>query len=143
LLNEFILTLFSPVFPDTMVNPGAFQGTRRAFLVEQKPAYATAVDEGYAVDCLADIQRRYFKRFPVDLDHNVEPSPEDLAAVDDNQPDAELQIPDPDVMPEAEYAATKEAFDARRKLVAFRKEVRDDARLITCPHRWLIFTFDL
>lgn len=118
-----------------MVNPGAFQGTRRAFLVEQKPAYAAAVDGAYAADCLADIQRRYFKRFPVDLDHNVEPSPEDLAAVDNNQPDAELQIPDPGVMPGAEYAAAKEAFDARKKLIAFRKEVRDDASLITCPHR--------
>jgi hypothetical protein len=117
-----------------MVNPGAFQGTQRAFLVEQKPAYDAAVDGGYAADCLADIQQRYFKRFPVDLDHNVEPLPEDLAAVDDNQPDAELKIPDPDVMPKVEYAAAKEAFDARRKLVTFRKEVHDDASLITCPY---------
>jgi len=44
-----------------MVNPGAFQGTRLTFLVDQQPAYAATVAGNYVSDCVADIQRRYFK----------------------------------------------------------------------------------
>jgi hypothetical protein len=106
-----------------MVNPGAFQGTRRTFLIEQKPVYATAVAGNYAADCLIDIQRRYFKCYPVDLDHSTEPSPEHLAAVDDNATDPEPPSPDPDAMSEEEDSQAKADFDARRNLVEYRREV--------------------
>lgn len=113
-----------------MVNPGAFRGTRRSFLVEQKHGYAAAVSGAYAGDFVADIQRRYFKRYPVDLDHNTEPAPEHLAAVDDNAADPEVPSPDQDAMPEDEYLKAKQSFDSRRKVIEFRKEV--GAFLVTC-----------
>lgn len=73
-----------------MVNPGSFSGRRKAFLDAQKETYAAAVAAGHINDTVADIQRRYFKRFPVTLLHSEEPSEEYLAAVDDDAPDPEL-----------------------------------------------------
>ncbi|KAF8163969.1 hypothetical protein BJ912DRAFT_838852, partial [Pholiota molesta] len=72
-----------------MVNPGAFSGTRKAFLAAQSALYADAVTANHTADTVADIQRRYFKRYPISLSHTVEPSAESLAQVDDNAPDEE------------------------------------------------------
>ncbi|KDR74719.1 hypothetical protein GALMADRAFT_48139, partial [Galerina marginata CBS 339.88] len=72
-----------------MVNPGAFRGSRKEFLMGEKPAYSAGVVGGYAADALAVIQRRYFKRYPVGLPHSEEPTDEHLAAVDDDSPDPE------------------------------------------------------
>ena len=118
-----------------MVNPGAFQGTWCAFLMEQKPLYAAAITGNYAAKCLTDIQQCYFKHYPVDLDYNIKPSPEDLTAVDDDKPDVEPQIPDQSSMCEAEFALVMKAFDAWKKVIEFCKEVRDDAFCITCSHQ--------
>jgi hypothetical protein len=115
-----------------MVNPGAFQGMCRTFLIEQKPLFSAAVSGNYAADCLADIQCRYFKCYPVDLDHDTEPSPEHLSAVDDNVADPEPQITDPDSIPEDEYLQIKNDFDARRKIIEFQREVRNVSHLIMC-----------
>ena len=95
-----------------MVNPGAFRGSRYEFLREQKPTYAAAVADNCAADCLVEIQRRYFKRYPIDLEHNKEPSREHLDAVNDNAPDPEKPCPDPDAMSEEDYQLAMEAFDA-------------------------------
>ena len=46
----------------------------------EKEAYSQAVDEGYIAECTAKIQRRFFKRFPIDLPDEVEPTPEELAS---------------------------------------------------------------
>ena len=50
-----------------MVNPGTFRGLRKEFLLGEKATYSEAVTGGYAADALANIQRRYFKRFPPEL----------------------------------------------------------------------------
>ncbi|KDR70603.1 hypothetical protein GALMADRAFT_214374 [Galerina marginata CBS 339.88] len=50
---------------------------------------AHQVTSGYAKDMLMLIQRRYFKRYPLDLPHEDEPSAEHLAAINDNEPDPE------------------------------------------------------
>ncbi|KJA12838.1 hypothetical protein HYPSUDRAFT_119402, partial [Hypholoma sublateritium FD-334 SS-4] len=73
-----------------MVNPGTFKGLRLKFLNDQQALYASAVDGKHINDAVADIQRRYFKRFPVTLPHSDEPTEEFLASVDDNAPDPEL-----------------------------------------------------
>ena len=65
-----------------MVNPGTFRGTRKTFLAGELVAYAAAVEGGFIGDGVALIARRYFKRYPVDLPLDEEPSPEHLAAVD-------------------------------------------------------------
>ncbi|KAF9472823.1 hypothetical protein BDN70DRAFT_780715, partial [Pholiota conissans] len=72
-----------------MVNPGAFQGSRREFLTAQKELYANAVTDNHVADAVADIQRRYFKRYPITLPHTEEPSTESLANVDDNSADSD------------------------------------------------------
>ena len=78
-----------------MVNPGAFKGLRKEFLDSQKELYASAVRDNHVADTVADIQRRYFKRFPVTLSHMQEPTEEFLATVDDNAPDPEFAPPQP------------------------------------------------
>ncbi|KAH7904974.1 hypothetical protein BJ138DRAFT_1118904 [Hygrophoropsis aurantiaca] len=53
----------------------------------EREAYACAVKEGYVGDFLANLIRRYFKRFPYNLPHDQEPTMEFLACVDDDAAD--------------------------------------------------------
>ena len=106
-----------------MVNPGAFIGSRKEFLSSQREAYSAAVAGGYAGDALAQIQRRYFKRYPIDLPHTDEPTPEFLARVDDDAPDPEIREPDKDELSPEEYATAKEELEQRQRLISFRKAV--------------------
>jgi len=107
-----------------MVNPGAFQGSRKDFLLSQKACYMAGVVGGYAADALADIQRRYFKRYPIDLEHNEEPTVEWLSMVDDDAPDEEKAEPDINTLDEEQYTAMVEQLEERRLLLTFRKVVR-------------------
>jgi hypothetical protein len=106
-----------------MVNPGAFQGSRKEFLLGEISSYSAAVAGGYAADALALIQRHYFKRYPVELPHTLEPSPDFLAAVDDDAPDDEIALPDQDKMTEDEYRAAMDRLAERQKLVSCRRAV--------------------
>jgi hypothetical protein len=106
-----------------MVNPGAFGGSRKVFLVSQKPAYSAGMEGGYTGDALAEIQRKYFKRFPIDLAHAEEPSEEWLASVNDESPDPEQIAPDIEVLGEEEYATALETLARRQNLLAFRRAV--------------------
>ena len=76
-----------------MVNPGTFSGLRKAFLDSQQDIYAAAVQGKHVADTVANIQRRYFKRFPITLSHSEEPTKEFFDAVDDDAPDPELKPP--------------------------------------------------
>jgi hypothetical protein len=106
-----------------MVHPGSFKGIHKEFLEQQKPAYADAVIGSYVNDCIADICRRYFKRFLVDLDHDVDPSPEWLAAVDDDKADPEIPGPCEEQMTAEEYGAALREWDKQKTLIGFRKMV--------------------
>lgn len=106
-----------------MVNPGAFRGPRREFLLGEKAAYGQAVMEGYTGEAVANIQRRYFKRFPIDLPHDQDPTPEQLQAVDDEEVEPELEEPDPTKMLPEEFKAALSSLEARQKLIEFRKAV--------------------
>ena len=106
-----------------MVNPGAFRGTRKEFLLSQKAAYAEAVVGGFVADTLANIQRKFFKRYPVDLSHDEEPSEEHLAAVDNNTPDPEVQLPDAEKMTTEEYQDAIRSWDEHGSLIKFCKAV--------------------
>ncbi|KAK7017024.1 hypothetical protein VNI00_018751 [Paramarasmius palmivorus] len=75
------------------MSPSAFKGTRLTFLEAAITAYAIALKEGHGADFLAELVRRYFKRYPPSLPHNEEPSPEHLAAVNDDEPDPEIVPP--------------------------------------------------
>ena len=106
-----------------MVHPGAFRGTRKVFLMAEKATYAAAVQGGYPSDALVDIQRRYFKRYPIDLPHDEEPSAEHLASVDDNAADVEPEEPKEDVLSPEEYAKAMKRMEERNDLIVCRKAV--------------------
>lgn len=108
----------------------AFNGLRLKFMEEQLEGYVTAVVESRENDFVLDVQRRYFKRFPLSLPHDVEPSKESLDTLDDNAPDPEIKEPNQKDMSDEEYKATKNAFDHNCTLLQFRKEVR--GFMITC-----------
>ncbi|PPR07590.1 hypothetical protein CVT26_002260 [Gymnopilus dilepis] len=104
-----------------MVNPGAFRGSHKEFLMSQKPAYAEAVMGGYTADALADIQRKFFKRYPIDLPNDEEPTPEHLAAVDDDAPDPEMEEPNRERLGDAEYEKAMVMMQDRAEKIRFRK----------------------
>lgn len=106
-----------------MPNPGSFLGSRFEFLRAQNRLYAAAVVANTKEECIADIQRRYFKRYPIDLEHNVEPTPEFLASVNDDEADPEVIAPDPNLLSSEEFKKASEAFNERQELVVFRKKV--------------------
>jgi len=93
--------------------------------MNEKPAYREGVVGGYAADALANIQRRYFRRFPIDLPHDQEPTVEWLAGVNDNAPDKEMQITGTDKLSSIELAEAIEELKAKRRLVEYRKAVRN------------------
>ena len=107
-----------------MVNPGAFVGLQRDFMLGEKLAYSEGVKGGFAADALAIIQRRYFKRFPIALADDDEPSAESLEAVNDDEPDPERVAPDPDALNDEEYAAALGEVEQRRRTISYRKAVR-------------------
>ena len=106
-----------------MVNPGAFQGSRKTFLQSQRADYQAGVVGGYAADALAQIQRKYLKRFPINLPHHEEPSPQWLAEVDDDAAGEEDEGPDLDALDERELAAAMKKLEERQELLCFRKAV--------------------
>lgn len=102
-----------------MVNPGSFSGSRKAFLDDQKELYARAVADNHVSDTVADIQRRYFKRYPISLPHDQEPSAEWLAQVDDKAIDPEIPPPEETLNWEEDYAR----YDAQMRGIKARKDV--------------------
>ncbi|KAJ3506986.1 hypothetical protein NLJ89_g6560 [Agrocybe chaxingu] len=104
-----------------MPNPGSFQGLRKEFLIGEKAAYAAAVAGGCTKDALAVIQRRFFKRFPVDLLLDEEPTAEHLAAVNDDEPDPDEESPKEDELTPEKYAEAVERLKERRRQIVYRK----------------------
>lgn len=107
-----------------MVNPGVFHGLRKDFLAGEKVTYSNAVAGNYEKDTIADIQRRFFKRFPVGLPLNEEPSAEHLASVNDADADPDVEGPDETDLTSEECAIARSKLEERAKLIIFRKGVR-------------------
>jgi hypothetical protein len=93
--------------------------------MSQKLDYSAGVTGGYAADALVLIQRKYLKRFPIDLQHNEEPTEEWLASVNDDGPDPDPVPPDIESLSEEDYNAAMKELEERQKLLAFRKAVSD------------------
>ncbi|CAA7268132.1 unnamed protein product [Cyclocybe aegerita] len=83
--------------------------------------YAAGVDGGYAADALANIQRRYFKQYPVSLPHDEEPSEAHLAAVDDDAPDEDLPAPNEETLGAEEYTTAVRQMEEQTKTIISRK----------------------
>lgn len=77
-------------------------------MLDQQTLYAQSVRENWAADCVADVSRRYFNRYPIELDHCTEPTAEWLAQVNDNA-----------VEPDCDFDGNQVLAD----LLVFRKEV--------------------
>ncbi|KDR75957.1 hypothetical protein GALMADRAFT_140529 [Galerina marginata CBS 339.88] len=65
--------------------------------------------------------RRYFKRFPVDLPDEQEPTAEYLAAVDDDAIDPDYEEPDAEKLSPAEYREAMAKLGVRQKTLEFRR----------------------
>ena len=102
-----------------MVNPGSFVSSRAVFLTGEKCVYADAVAQGYTRDVLAIISRRYFKRYLIDLPHDVEPTDEHLASVDDNAICPEDLLLNPNDMTMDDYLAEKLCQEKSAALVDY------------------------
>jgi hypothetical protein len=107
-----------------MVNPGVFHGLRKEFLTGEKVTYSNAVAGNYEKDTIADIQRRFFKRFPVSLPLNEEPSDEHLASVNDADADPDAEEPDETDLTSEDCAIARSKLEERAKLIISRKGVR-------------------
>jgi len=106
-----------------MVNPGTFRGTRKVFLLGQLPAYAKAVEGGYALDGIALISRRYFKRYPVNLPLDEEPTPEHLAGVDDEEIEPDEPPIDPTQLSLEDFIEEELRREERAVLIVYRQAV--------------------
>lgn len=106
-----------------MPNPGTFLGPRGDFLKAQSALYAQAVKDGDINDIVSDIQRRYFKRWPITLPHNEEQTQEWLDKVDDDSPDEDLVPPTMDGMTDEEASKVTEDFAKLMKELKGRKDV--------------------
>ncbi|KJA13205.1 hypothetical protein HYPSUDRAFT_151852, partial [Hypholoma sublateritium FD-334 SS-4] len=93
------------------------------FLDAQKEVYAAAVAENHVNDTVADIQCRYFKRFPLTLSHSEEPTEESLAAVDDDAPDPELSPPRDDGLNPDAYSRAKRVYEFQCRELKMRQAV--------------------
>ncbi|PPQ76848.1 hypothetical protein CVT24_010585, partial [Panaeolus cyanescens] len=98
-----------------MVRPGSFQGKRLEFLMSCEEEYALAHDDGTLDDAIARILQRFFNRFPLEMDNSVEPTDEELAAIDDDQAQPEPVAPDPDLLDEEVFQKQKGAWNERKK----------------------------
>lgn len=90
----------------------------------QRELYAQALKDGDTSDVVADIQRRYFKRWPITLQHNQEQTQEWLDKVDDDAPDDELSEPDVDGMSPEDASKALSDFEALMEELKGRKDVR-------------------
>lgn len=106
-----------------MPNPGSFRGPRGDFLKAQLSVYTDAVKDGHIADTVADIQRRYFLRWPVTLPHDQEQTQEWLDSVDDSAVEEEMVAPNVDGMSPEDAAKALENYGHLVEELKTKKEV--------------------
>lgn len=107
-----------------MVNPGTYIGSCLVFLNGKNEEYANAIKLNIVDDVVAIIQHQYFKRFPITLPLNKEPSSEWLAQVDNDAPDPEILLPKEDNYATSnEYSQAMLNYDELGRELLTRKDV--------------------
>ncbi len=106
-----------------MVNPGAFHGKRKEFLLTKQDSYAQAMKEDGAMEQLANIVHRFLKRFPISMPDNVKPTNSELEHVNDAAPDIEQPVPDESALSAEEYAKEMVVFKSDGEKLTFRQQV--------------------
>ncbi|PPR03500.1 hypothetical protein CVT24_012667 [Panaeolus cyanescens] len=96
-----------------MVNPGAFKGKRKEYMISRKKDYGDAKDAGTIEDCLAEIIQTYFRMFPPDRPFDYEPTDEEITENLEKEY-TDPQLPDPDELNESEYAVEMGKWKERR-----------------------------
>jgi hypothetical protein len=117
-----------------MPNPGGFAGSRLKFLEDEFPAYTKAVTSNREGDFVLDLLRRFFKRYPMELADNIEPTEEMLASVNDEEPDEEPEPPNEETMAEEEYAEMLQKFNERRDEIEKKRQVGSRSTLVSTSH---------
>lgn len=100
-----------------------FKTARFEFLTSQLPDYSAAVANGTVGEFVDLVYAQYARRFPIELPLSEDPSPEELAAVDNNAP-----VPEPiarclDDLSGEEVAEEQAKMMARQGLIKKRKKV--------------------
>jgi hypothetical protein len=106
-----------------MVNPGVFREKQLDFLNSCREDYTRAVAEDRASEYVLDAQRRFFLRFDPEKGQHHQPSDDELAAVDDNEPAKEIHPPDEESMSEEEYKEKRREWFALQAWLRWRKDV--------------------
>lgn len=91
----------------------AFTGSRLKFMESQLDGYTQALATSTAANFRAVLLRRYFKRYPINMPHEEEPTPEALAIVDDDE-----EMDDEDIS-----GLTAEEIAIRAKTIKKRRDV--------------------
>lgn len=117
-----------------MPNPGTYLGARGEFLKAQLSLYAEAVKDGHISDTVADIQRRYFLRWPATLPHDQEQTQEWMDNVNDSAVEEEMSFPDVDGMSPEEAARSLADYNDLVEEVKSRKDVYFFCSLVLCMY---------
>lgn len=115
-----------------------YSGARKEFLSQRLPGFVNSVarvsgtsyhhktkksshvlihTQNTHKDFLVNIIRQFNKRFPLDKSDDWEPTAEDLMKVDDNAPDEEVEIPNPDDYPEISSEDYEKLLEGARERV--------------------------
>ncbi|PBK79334.1 hypothetical protein ARMGADRAFT_951015, partial [Armillaria gallica] len=72
----------------------------------------------------------FFKRFPIHLADDIEPTAEDLTKVDDQAPDPEIEHPNEDELDAVEYQKKIAEFEADEARINYRKKVSEGTCIV-------------
>ncbi|PPQ76153.1 hypothetical protein CVT24_006578 [Panaeolus cyanescens] len=107
------------------MHPGNFSAARKAFLLTQRPAYDAAFEIGDAKNAIANIFRRYCKRFPLSMPDDQDPSQDELEMVDDEDANDSIENVDISTLAEEEQAkAQEERAEQARKIKSLKAKIQ-------------------
>lgn len=109
-----------------MPNPGKFHGKRKEFLTTKRPEFNASVNNDRVPDVLMQIYQAYFRRFPMTMSEDDEPTDEALAAVDDNAAEPEDNTVALDELSGEAYDIALEKMKDERNALDAKKGVSDD-----------------
>lgn len=108
-----------------MPNPGKFHGKQKQFLTDKRPLFDASVENDHVPDVLMQIYRAYFRRFPVDMPEDVEPTDEAIAMVDDSAAEPEIDTSALEELSGEAYEVALEKMKEGRVVLDAKKGVSD------------------
>lgn len=96
--------------------------SRLAFMQSQQNGYTQALSDGTRGNFIVDVVRKYFRRFPVELPHEDEPTKETLAAIDDDADEEDERLKEDEML----KSLSADEVVKRKKVMQQRREVHID-----------------